>query len=337
MARGRGGAGYDPQETCAAQVFCSAHAALSPISLDALSCFDGPIERQDWRGYGLGKAMRRRDVLTLVGGAAAWPLAARAQQASKLPTIGFLGAGSRASWSNWVPPFVQRLRELGWVEGRTVAIEYRWAEGRSERYPKIATEFVRLKVDVIVTSGSAVLAAKQATLVIPIVFAVASDPVGGGLVASLARPGGNVTGLSVQAPDLAGKRLDLLREILPDLHRLAIMANAGYPAAVQEMGEVQAAATVLGLEVIRLEIRRAEEIAPAIAALQGRADALYVCTDSFISANRNRINTLALAARVPMMHDVRDAEALGLISYGPNYLVARGRLCRQDSARDEAR
>ena len=153
---------------------------------------------------------------------------------------------------------MQRLRELGWIEGRTVAIEYRWAEGRSERFAEIAAEFVRLKVDVIVTDGTApVLAAKQATSVIPIVFAAAGDPVGTGLVASLARPGGNVTGLSIQQADLAGKRLELLREVVPGLRRLAIMANVGNPGAVLEMGEVQAAARTLGLEVVTLEIRRA--------------------------------------------------------------------------------
>ena len=223
--------------------------------------------------------MRRREFITLLGGAAAaWPLAARAQQPAKLPTIGFLGASTPSAESQWVAAFVQRLRELGWIEGRTVAIEYRWAEGRSERFAEIAAEFVRLKVDVIVTSGTAAsLAAKQATSVIPIVFAVAGDPVGTGLVASLARPGGNVTGLSNQATDLAGKRLELLREVVPGLRRLAIMANVGNPGAVLEMGEVQAAARTLGLEVVTLEIRRAEDIAPAFEALKGRADALYVC------------------------------------------------------------
>ena len=173
---------------------------------------------------------------------------------------------------------MQRLRELGWIEGRTVAIEYRWAEGRSERFAEIAAEFVRLKVDVIVTAGNrSGLAAKQATSVIPIVFALAGDPVGTGLVASLARPGGNVTGLSIQSTDLAGKRLELLREVVPGLRRLAIMANVGNPAAVLEMGEVQAAARTLGLEVVTFEIRRAEDIAPAFEALKGRAEALYVC------------------------------------------------------------
>src|SRR5258705_3609150 len=148
--------------------------------------------------------LRRREFISLLGSAAVWPLGARAQQTAKLRTIGFLGAATPAATSPWTAAFTQRLRELGWVEGRNVAIEYRWAEGRIERFAEIAAEFVRLKVDVIVTAGAAALAAKQATSDIPIVFAVATDPVGGGLVASLARPGGNVTGLSLQATDLAG-------------------------------------------------------------------------------------------------------------------------------------
>jgi putative ABC transport system substrate-binding protein len=264
---------------------------------------------------------RRRQFITLLGGATvAWPLAARAQQAAKLPTIGFLGATTPATWSLFVAAFVQRLRELGWIEGRTVVIEYRWAEGRGERFAEIAAEFVRLKVDVIVTAGGAVLAAKQATSLIPIVFAVAADPVGGGLVASLVQPGGNVTGLSTQTAETAGKRLELLREIVPGLRQLAIMANAGYPAAVLEMAEVQAAARTLGLEVTTLEIRRAENIAPAFEALKGRVEALYVCADPLVTTNRVRINTLALAARLPVMHGVREyVEAGGLMSYGPNF------------------
>jgi putative ABC transport system substrate-binding protein len=216
---------------------------------------------------------------------------------------------------------VQRLRELGWIDGRTVAIEVRWAEGRVERAAEIAAEFVRLKVDVIVTSGTPqVAAAKQATAVIPIVFAVAGDPVGTGLVASLARPGGNVTGLSVLATDLAGKRVELLREVVPGLRRLAIMGNAGNPVIVLEMGEFQEAATTLGLEAAMLEIRRAEDIAPAFEALKGRAEALYVCQDLLTITNRVRINTLALGARLPAMLASRElVEAGGLMSYGPNF------------------
>src|SRR5438034_3632146 len=263
--------------------------------------------------------MRRREFITLLGGAAAWPLIARAQEPA-MPTIGVLGTASALAWSKWTDAFVQRLRALGWIEGRTVAIEYRWAEGRSERYAEIAAEFVRLKVDVIVTSGGAVVAVKQATSVIPIVFAVANDPLGTGLVASLARPGGNVTGLSNQASDLGAKRLELLREVVPSLHRLAIMANVGYPAAALEMVEIQTTARTLGLEVATLEIRRAEDIAAAFEAPKDRADALYVIGDPLVATNRIRINTLALVARLPTMHTVQDLlEGGGLMSYGPNY------------------
>ncbi len=264
--------------------------------------------------------MRRREFITLLGGAAAvWPLVARAQQATKLPTIGYLGSATLATESQRMAAFVQRLRELGWIEGRTVVIDYRWAEGRTERYAEIAAEFVRLKVDVIVTVGGAVAAAKQATATIPIVFAGAGDPVGSGMVASLAQPGGNVTGLSVQSVDLAGKRLEILREIFPDVRRLAIIGNVEYAATVLEMGEAQAAARALGLEVARSEIRRAEDIAPAFEALKGAAQALYVCADATINANHARINTLALGARLPTMHGVREyVEAGGLMAYGPN-------------------
>ena len=264
--------------------------------------------------------MKRRTFIAALGGAAAWPLAARAQQAGKLPIIGFLGATTPSAQSQWTAAFVQRLRELGWIEGRTVAIEYRWAEGRSERAAEIAAEFVRLKVDVIVTSGtSPVLAAKQATAVIPIVFAAAGDPVGTGLVASLARPGGNVTGLSLQAIDYVGKKLELLREVVPGLRRLAIVVNVGSPIGVLELGEVQAMARTLGLEVITSEIRRAEDIAPAFEALKGRAEALYVVTDPLLTTNRARIHTLAMGARLPTMHDGREyVEGGGLMSYGPN-------------------
>jgi putative tryptophan/tyrosine transport system substrate-binding protein len=261
--------------------------------------------------------MRRREFITLLGGAAiAWPLAARAQQPAKLPTIGFLGPGTPSPWSRWTPVFVQRLRELGWIEGRTVAIEYRWGQG----FDEIAAEFVRLKVDVIFTNGTApVLAAKQATSVIPIVFASATDPVANGLVASLARPGGNVTGLSSQTADLAGKRLELLRSVVPGLRRLAIFVVVGSANSALEMGEVQAAARTLSLEAAPFEIRRAEDIAPAFEALKGRAEALYVSFDLLTIDNRVTINTLASAGGVPTMFGTRDyVEAGGLMSYGPN-------------------
>ena len=265
----------------------------------------------------------RREFITLVGGAAAgWPLAVVAQQAGKLPTIGFMGAASPSIESQRVAAFVQRLRELAWIDGRNLAIEYRWAEGRDERYAEIAAEFVRLKVDVIVTVATpATLAAKQATAVIPIVFVTASDPVGTGLVASLARPGGNVTGLANQISDAGGKKLEVLREVVPGLRRLAIMANVGNPASALDMGEARATARTLGLEVITSEIRRAEDIAPAFEALKDRADALYLSPDPLMNTNRTRINILALGARLPTMHGARDfVEAGGLMSYGPNLL-----------------
>jgi putative ABC transport system substrate-binding protein len=264
--------------------------------------------------------MRRRAFITLLGCAAVWPLAARAQQAAKLPTIGFLGASTPAAWGPWLAAFVQRLRELGWIEGRTVAIEIRWAEGRSERFPEIAAELVRLKVDVIVTSGAAAPAAKQATSTIPIVFMLANDPIATGLVASLSRPGGNVTGLSNQSRDLAGKRLELLREIIPGLSRFAILINAGTANSGAELGAVQAAARTLGLEIVILEIRRPEDIGTAIDKLKGSTDALYVVQDPLFIANRVRISTSALGARLPTMHAAREfVESGGLMSYGANF------------------
>src|SRR5262249_46308580 len=234
---------------------------------------------------------------------------------------GFLGQSTHSAASEWVAAFVQRLRQLGWIDGHNVTIEYRWGEGRNERFAEIAAEFVRLKVDIIVTSGTPTIsAAKQATSVIPIVFATAGDPVGSGLVASLARPGSNITGLATLAADLAGKRLELLREVVPGLHRLAVMGNVGNPFTVLELTEVQTAARMLGLEVNRLEIRQAQDIASAFDLLKGRADALYVCTDALATTNRIRINTSALAARLPTMHGTRDyVEAGGLMSYGPNF------------------
>src|SRR6266516_1236645 len=250
--------------------------------------------------------MNRREFIMLLGGAAAvpaWPLVVRAQHPEKVPTIGFLGSLSPSAQSTWTAAFVQRMREHGWIEDRTVAIEYRWAEGRGERFAEIAAEFVRLKVDVIVTAGTeAVIAVKKATSVIPIVFGTAGDPVATGLVASLARPGGNVTGLSNQSADIAGKRLELLQAVVPSLRRLAIMANIASSIGVLEMREVQAAAKTLGVEVATLEIRRAEDIAPAIEALKGGADALYVVTEPLVNTNRVQINTLALGARLPTLH-----------------------------------
>jgi len=263
----------------------------------------------------------RREFITLLGGAAAWPLQARAQQPGKLPTMGIIGSGTPATQSHWYAAFVQRPRELGWIEGRTVAVEYRWVEGREERYVEVAAEFVRLKVDVIVTSGTpAVMTLKEATSTIPIVFATAGDPVANHLVASLARPGGNVTGLATLSADLAGKRIELLREVVPGLSHLAIMGNVGNPFTLLEMGEVQAAARTLGFDAVTLEIRRAQDIAPAFDALKGRSEALYVCIDALANTNRIPINILAAGAHLPTMHGSRDyIEGGGLMSYGANF------------------
>jgi len=282
--------------------------------------------------------VRRREFIILVGGAAAWPLATHAQPA-KLPTIGFLGTATPSTWSQFVAAFVQRLRDLGWVEGRNVAIEFRWAEGRTERYSEIATEFVRLKVDVIVTSGGAVLATKQATSIIPIVFAIATDPVASGMVASLARPGGNITGLSIQSTDLASKRLELLREIIPDLRRLAIVGNASNPNALMEMAEVQATARSLGfVEVITPKIRRVEDIAPAFEALKGHAEALYLTPDPLIISHQIQISNLALRARLAVMSlAIRRSGSSDVIWTKQFRLVPKGgRICRQDSPRNKA-
>jgi putative ABC transport system substrate-binding protein len=267
--------------------------------------------------------MKRRQFITLLGGAAsAWPLAARAQQPGKTATIGFLGANTAAADSHRITAFVQRLRKLGWIEGRNVAIEVRWAEGRAERFAEIAAEFVRLKVDVIITSGQTpVLAAKQATSLIPIVFAAASDPVAVGLVASLARPGGNATGLSIQQLDTATKRLELLRELMPGLRSLAIMGNVDNRSIMLEMEEVEAAARTLGLaSVVKAEIRQAGDIAPAFEPLAGRVQALYVASDPVLTTNRVRVVTLALVGRLPTVFGFREyVDAGGLMSYGANF------------------
>ena len=261
--------------------------------------------------------MRRREVIALVIAAAAAPsLAAREQ----LPTIGFLGASSASSGRVRTAAFLQRLQELNWVEGRTVLIEYRWADGRLNRYAELAAELVRLKVDIIVTAGAqAVIAAKQATSTIPIVFGVASDPVGTGLVKSLARPGGNVTGMSYEGPDLATKRLELLREVVPALGRLAVMANPESSGATLELHELQATAPSMGLEILPLRTRRADEIASVFATLKGRSEALYVCADPLVNTQRSQIIGLALETKLPAMFGEREnVDGGGLISYGPS-------------------
>jgi putative ABC transport system substrate-binding protein len=261
--------------------------------------------------------MRRRDIITLAGSAAAaWPLSARAQPA-RLPTIGVIGA-SESVWRRWLAAFEERLRQLGWIDGRTAAIVYRWTEGRSDRATEIAEELVRLKVDVIFANATSTPSVQRATSTIPIVFVFAADPVGTGLVASLAKPGGNATGLSSQSTGLAGKRFEFLREFFPVLRRPAILGTA---FSSLEANEFEAAAHTIGLDVIRMDVGRAQDIVPAIEALKGGADALYICAEALFLAERVRIITTALGAKLPTMFVEREyVESGGLMSYGANYL-----------------
>ena len=265
--------------------------------------------------------MTRREIVAGFVLAVVWPWAGHAQPAAKAKTIGFLGASSPDTAGPWIAAFVKRLGELGWTEGKNVIIEYRWAEARNERYSEIAAELASRKVDVIVTWASApVLAAKRTTTTIPIVFAAQMDPVGAGVVASLARPGGNITGMSVQQTDTAGKRIELLREVVPRLARLAVMANAGAPGAMIEMQEVVRAARRLGLEANPIEVRQADDIFASLESLKDRADALYVATDPLVFTNRVGINAMAQAQRLPTIYGGREyVDAGALMSYGPNW------------------
>lgn len=265
--------------------------------------------------------MQRREFIGLVGGAAAWPVVARAQQPGTLPVVGIIVPGTLESHGKWLAAFDERLRELGWVEGRTVAIEYRWADGRAERYAEFAADLVRLKVNVIVTSTlRAVIAAKQATSAIPIIFTSIGNPVSAGLVQSLAQPGSNLTGLSQQGPELGTKRLELLREMIPDLRRVAVMANPVNPSTNLEIEEVQLAARQFGIDVSVLQVKRAEDIGPAIESSKGRVEGLYVVIDPLMSVNQDKINALAIGARLPTLHGLRDYVVTGgLMSYGANF------------------
>lgn len=265
--------------------------------------------------------LKRREFIRLLGGAAAaWPRTASAQETAKPPLIGFLGVNNLSAQRPFNAAFEQRLHELGWIVGRTIKIEYRWAEGRAERYAEIADEFVRLNVDVIVTGGSGAYAVKKATSVIPVIFVAAQDPVANGIVTSLAHPGGNTTGLSTQQTDTAGKRLEFLHEVVPGLRRLAVIANIGNAGPRLELAQVRTAALRFGLDVIPLEIRTEADILPSLEQSKDHADGLYVCGDPLITSNRVRINTLALAARLPTIFNFReDVEAGALISYGPDF------------------
>jgi putative ABC transport system substrate-binding protein len=294
------------------------HRELSPFKAPA--CYRLSVE---YSGLSLELDMRRRDFITLIGGTAlAWPVAPRAQQLGKRYTIGLFSAGAMPAMSAafWAA-FFDALRGLGWVEGKNVTFEHRYADNRLERLPEFAAELVRLKVDVIVAIGTlAPLAAKRATSTIPIVMTAAGDPMGSGLVASLARPGGNVTGMSLMAPDLGGKRLELLKELLPRLSRVAVLWNAANPYPALVFKETQAAGRTLGIEVQSLEVRGPDDLDGAFeAARRQHPDALISVEDPLTGTYRKRIADFAVADRLPSLYGLKeDVEAGGLLSYGAN-------------------
>jgi putative ABC transport system substrate-binding protein len=249
-------------------------------------------------------------------------LTAHAQGADRLPLIGFLGNSTATLEANLIGPFRDGLRDLGYVEGQNILIEYRWAEGKYERFPALIAELIALKVDVIVTAGTpASLAVKKATTSVPLVMIAVGDPVGTGLVASLARPGGNATGVTSISPELEGKRLELLREVFPGVSRIAVLWNPVSPFQVVAEKEVQAAAGVLRIPVLSLGVRAAEELDNAFAAiLREQANALLVLADRLFLHNRERIMEFAAKNRLPGVHAYRElVEAGGLMSYGPSY------------------
>ena len=264
--------------------------------------------------------MRRREFITLVGGAAAsWPLAVRAQQAGKIPGIGLLSPFSPADTALWHKAFLRGLRDLGWVDGKNIAIEYRFAEGRNDRLPGIIDELVRLKVDVIVTAvTNDTLAAKNAATGIPIVMAAAGDPVGTGIAASLARPGGNVTGLSQMNPELNGKRLELLKEIAPGISSLAVLLNPEDPISTLGWKEIELPARKLNVEAHALEVRNNAELDKALQqAVKARMNALAIMPNPVFVQNLKRIADFALQNHLPSMFHLREfANVGGLVSYG---------------------
>jgi putative tryptophan/tyrosine transport system substrate-binding protein len=267
--------------------------------------------------------MRRRDFIKVVAcSAIAWPFAARAQQSGKIRTIGVLSAGSdEGSTGLTRKSLLPTLEESGWIEGKNLVIERRFAENRLERLPEFAAELVRLNVDAIVGIGTlAPLAAKRATSTIPIVMTAAGDPLGSGLVASLARPGGNVTGMSMMVPDLGGKRLELLKELLPRLARVAVLWNAANPYPARVFKEVQAAGSILGIEVQSLEVRQPDDFDGAFETVRRQhPDALMTVEDPLTFNYRKRVADFATGQQLPSLHGVREFVADGgLISYGPN-------------------
>jgi putative ABC transport system substrate-binding protein len=267
--------------------------------------------------------MKRRDFIALLGGAAVtWPLEARAQQTRNVFRIGFLGNSTAALEANLVEPFREGLRDLGYVEGQNILIEYRWAEGKYERFPALTAELIALKVDVIVTAGTpASLAVKKAATSIPLVMVAVGDPVATGLVASLGRPGGNITGLTSISSEMEGKRLELLREVVPTLSHIAVLWNAASPIQVIDERETQAAAQVLGIKMLSLGVRTREDIEDALTTIvREQPGALLVLADRLFLHHRTHLMDFAAQHRLPGAHAYRElVEAGGLMSYGPSY------------------
>ena len=264
--------------------------------------------------------MKRREFITVLGCAVAWPLASRAQ--GRIPRVGFMGNSTAALEANLVDSFREGLRELGYEEGRNIAIEYRWADGQYERFAALVTELIAAKVDVIVTAGTpAALAVKKATSTVPLVMVAVGDPVGTGLVPSLARPDGNLTGLSSVAPDLEGKRLELLREIVPSVSRIAVFLNSVNPFHATSMRQAQTAGKTLGIKVQQYDIRKSEDLDGAFAAIRKeRPDALLILADRVFLHNRERIVDFTGEQHLPNVNAYKElVEAGGLISYGPSY------------------
>jgi putative ABC transport system substrate-binding protein len=264
--------------------------------------------------------MQRREFITLLGGAAAtWPLVAHAQQAAKIPRIGLLSPFFPANTAIWHKAFLRGLRDLGWVDGKNIAIEYRYAEGRNDHLPGLIADLARLKVDIIVTTVTIdTLAAKNAANAIPIVMVAAGDPVATGIVASLARPGGNITGLSQMATDLTGKRLELLKEIAPNISSMAVLLNPDNPISRLSGNEIDLPARKMKVEVHLLEVRSIGDLNKAFQqAAKARMDALAIMPDPVFVTNLKRIADFAIQNRLPSMFHLREfADVGGLMSYG---------------------
>jgi putative tryptophan/tyrosine transport system substrate-binding protein len=269
--------------------------------------------------------MKRRHFLRLLGGTAVAPLAgplAASAQSARIPRIGFLGNSTAALEANLVGPFRDELRRLGYDEGRNIHIEYRWAEGQYERLAKLVAELIAVKVDVLVTAGTpATLAVKHATTTIPLVMIAVGDPVGNSIVPSLARPGGNITGLSSIAPELEGKRLELLREILHSLSQVAVILNPTNPFHVASMKQAHDAAAAMHIKLLALPVAKTEDLDGAFeTVLKEKPDALLVLADRIFLHNRKRMMDFATANRLPTILPYRElVEAGGLMSFGPSY------------------